>query len=158
MRNDLYQWFRVNGICSLKWLAETVQNRSSSSVKNWFLSDLRYFGSFFSAQTLWNVICGKDVIMLMHQCCTLFATAHRIKTVLSAPHAPYKLWHWSHFLACLAVNTGWWEIDIQGCYSLMKIAFAPICACKNDQRILRHNTSGSRSPDVTDQLWWRHNV
>ena len=24
----------------------------------------------------------------------------------------------------LPVNTGWWEIDIHGCYSLVKIAFA----------------------------------
>ena len=56
------------------------------------------------------------------------------------------------------MNTGWWEIDIHGCYSLVKIAFAPICACKNNQRIWRHNASISRSRDVTDQLWWRHNA
>ena len=40
----------------------------------------------------------------------------------------------------------------------MKIAFAPICACKNNRRIWRHNASISRSRDVTDQLWWRHNA
>ena len=56
------------------------------------------------------------------------------------------------------MNTGWWEIDIHGCYSLVKIAFAPVCACKNNRRIWHHNASASRSHDVTDQLWWRHNV
>ena len=56
------------------------------------------------------------------------------------------------------MNTGWWEIDIHGCYSLVKIAFVPICACKNNRRIWRHNASISRSCDVTDQLWWRHNA
>ena len=56
------------------------------------------------------------------------------------------------------MNTGWWEINIHGCYSLVKIAFAPICACKNNRRIWRHNASASHSGDVTDQLWWRHNV
>ena len=56
------------------------------------------------------------------------------------------------------MNTGWWEIDIHGCYSLVKIAFAPICAFKNNRRIWRHNASISRSCDVTDQLWWRHNA
>ena len=55
------------------------------------------------------------------------------------------------------MNTGWWEIDIHGCYSLVKIAFAPICRCKNNRRIWRHNASISRPRDVTDQLWWRHN-
>ena len=48
--------------------------------------------------------------------------------------------------------------DIHGCYSLVKIAFAPICACKNNRQKLRHNANASRSRDVTDQLWWRHNV
>ena len=56
------------------------------------------------------------------------------------------------------MNTGWWEIDIHGCYSLVKIAFAPICACKNNQQIWRHNASISRSRDVTDPLRWRHNA
>ena len=56
------------------------------------------------------------------------------------------------------MNTGWWEIDIHGCYSLVKIAFAPICACKNNRWIWRHNAGASRSRDVTDQLWWRHIV
>ena len=48
--------------------------------------------------------------------------------------------------------------DIHGCYSLVKIAFVPICACKNNRQIWHHNISASRSRDVTDQLWWRHNV
>ena len=26
------------------------------------------------------------------------------------------------------MNTGWWDNDIHGCYSLVKIAFVPICA------------------------------
>ena len=55
------------------------------------------------------------------------------------------------------MNTGWREIDIYGCYSLVKIAFAPICACKNNRRIWRNNASNSGSRGVTDQLWWLHN-
>ena len=62
------------------------------------------------------------------------------------------------FLTRQAVKTGWWEIDIHGCYSLVMIAFAPFCACKNNRQIWRHNASASRSHDVTDQLRWRHNV
>ena len=56
------------------------------------------------------------------------------------------------------MNTGWWEIDIHCCYSLVKIAFGPICACKKNRQIWRHNASISRSRDVTDPLWWRHNA
>ena len=56
------------------------------------------------------------------------------------------------------MNTEWWEIDIHGCYSLVNIAFAPICACKNNRRIWRHNINTSRARDVTDQLRWRHNA
>ena len=41
----------------------------------------------------------------------------------------------------LSRNTGWWEIDIHGCYSLVKIAVAQIRACKNNRRIWRHNAS-----------------
>ena len=43
-------------------------------------------------------------------------------------------------------------------FTSVKIAFAPICACSDNRRIWRHNTSFSRSRDVTDQLWWRHNA
>ena len=57
-----------------------------------------------------------------------------------------------------AGNTGWWEIDIHGCYPLVQIAFAPICACKSNRRIWRHNANIPRSCDVRDQLWWRHNA
>ena len=64
----------------------------------------------------------------------------------------------SNFLTRYAVNTGWWEIDIHDCYSLVQIAFAPIYACKNNRQIWRHNASISRSRDVTDLLWWRHNA
>ena len=39
------------------------------------------------------------------------------------------------------MNTGWWDIYTHGCYSLVKIAFAPIYACKNNRRIWRHNAS-----------------
>ena len=57
-----------------------------------------------------------------------------------------------HFLTRWAMNTGWWEIDINGCYSLVKIAFAPICGCKNNRRVWRHNVSNPRLRDATDQL------
>ena len=50
------------------------------------------------------------------------------------------------------------KIDIHGCYSPVKIAFAPICACMNNRRIWRHHAITSRLLDVTDQLWWRHNA
>ena len=40
----------------------------------------------------------------------------------------------------------------------MKIAVAPICACKNNRPIWRHNTSVLHSRDITDQLWWCHNT
>ena len=53
----------------------------------------------------------------------------------------------SHFLHTKPWIPGWWDIDIHGCYSLMKIAFAPICACKNNRRIWRHNTSILHSRD-----------
>ena len=53
------------------------------------------------------------------------------------------------------MNTWWWEIDIHGCYSLVKISFAPIGKCNNNQRIWHQNVS---SRDVTNQLWWRHNA
>ena len=56
------------------------------------------------------------------------------------------------------MNTGWWAIDIHGCNSLVKIAFAPICACENNRRIWRHNVCILCSRDVTDPLWWRHNA
>ena len=46
------------------------------------------------------------------------------------------------------MNPEWREIDIHGCDSLEKIAFGPICACKNNRRIWRHNASTSRSLDV----------
>ena len=65
---------------------------------------------------------------------------------------------WYLFLTRQVVNTGWWDIDIHGCFSLVKIAFAPICAFKNNWRIWRHNVSVLHSLDVTDQLWWRHNT
>ena len=54
---------------------------------------------------------------------------------------------WSNSLARYSVNTGWWEIDIHGCYSLVKINVAPICTYKNN-RIRRHNTRNSRSRNV----------
>ena len=56
------------------------------------------------------------------------------------------------------MNNGCWEIDIHSCYSLVKIAFVPICASKKNLRIWRHNAIISRSRDVIDQLWWRHNA
>ena len=56
------------------------------------------------------------------------------------------------------MNSGWCEIVVHGCYSRVKIAFAPICPCKNNRRIWCHNASISRSRDVTGQLWWRHSA
>ena len=56
------------------------------------------------------------------------------------------------------MNTGWWEIDIHDCYSLEKIAFAPICACKKTIDEYDVTVLVPRSRDVTDQLWWRHNI
>ena len=35
------------------------------------------------------------------------------------------------FLTCQTVITKWWEIDIHGCYSLERIAFATISMCKS---------------------------
>ena len=49
----------------------------------------------------------------------------------------------------------WWEIDIHGCYSLVRINFVPICAWKINWQMWCHNTSSSSSRDVIDQLWWR---
>ena len=43
------------------------------------------------------------------------------------------------------MNTGWWEIDIHGCCSLVKITFASIGTCKT-------MLVPSRSRDVTGQL------
>ena len=62
------------------------------------------------------------------------------------------------FLHAKAVNTWWWEINIHSCYSLVKIAFVPICTGKNNRRIWHHNARTPRSRDVTDQLWWHHNA
>ena len=63
-------------------------------------------------------------------------------------------WHAKAWIS----DCGWWEIDIHGSYSLVKIAFAPICPCKNNRRIWRHNASTSRSLNVIDQPWGRHNA
>ena len=56
------------------------------------------------------------------------------------------------------MNTGWWEIDIHGCKSVVKIAFALICSCNNNRGTSRHNASTLRSRDVADQPWWRFNA
>ena len=61
------------------------------------------------------------------------------------------------FLTRYAINTGWWYIEIHSCDSLVKI-FAPICTWENNRRIWCHNASALRFRDITDQLWWRHNV
>ena len=34
----------------------------------------------------------------------------------------------------------------------------PICTCKHNWQIWHHNAGTSRSGNITDQLWWRHNV
>ena len=36
--------------------------------------------------------------------------------------------------------------------------FAPICACKNNRWIWRHNAGTPCSHDATNQTWWSHNV
>ena len=56
------------------------------------------------------------------------------------------------------MNNRWWEIDIYGCYSLVKITFVPIGTCKNKSRIWRHNACTPRSRVVTDQLLQCHNA
>ena len=56
-----------------------------------------------------------------------------------------------------AMNTGWRQIDIHGCYLTVKIRFGPICASKNNWGIWWHDTRTSRLRDVKGQLWWRHN-
>ena len=56
------------------------------------------------------------------------------------------------------MNTRCLETDIHGCYSLVKSDFGPVCACKNNRRIWRHDISASGSRDVTGDLWWRHNA
>ena len=63
-----------------------------------------------------------------------------------------------YFTYTLRHNTGWREIDIRGCYSLMKAKFPPICACTNNRPIWHHNISILRSRDVISPLWWRHNA
>ena len=63
-------------------------------------------------------------------------------------------WIWWYFSYTL--SSGCLKIAIRVCSSLVKIACAPTCACKNNRRIWRHNSSTSRSRDTTDQLWWRH--
>ena len=68
-------------------------------------------------------------------------------------------WHGEPLcLSRLAVNTGRREINVHGCWSLVKTTFAPICACNIIQRIWCHNASTIRSRDVTHELWWRHNT
>ena len=49
------------------------------------------------------------------------------------------------------MNTGWREIDNHCCYSLVKVAFAPVWACKNNRWIWRHNASTLHSRDFTDR-------
>ena len=63
-----------------------------------------------------------------------------------------------HFLHAKSWIPAGWEIDIHGCYSLVKIAITPICACKNYRRIWCHNANTLHLRDDTDQLCWRHNV
>ena len=67
-------------------------------------------------------------------------------------------YHEHIILTCYAVNTGWWDIDIHSCYSLVKISFVPISACNENQQKWLHNNSISCSRHVTDQLWWCHNA
>ena len=81
------------------------------------------------------------------------------------------MWQWIHypcFLHAKPLIPGSRKIDIHGCYSLVKIAVMPICACKNNRRGWHHNASSSHSRDVTywtavtpycqvrkDRPWWK---
>ena len=47
------------------------------------------------------------------------------------------------FLTHYVVNIKGRQIDINVCYLLVRINFAPICKCKNNRRIWRHSTSTS---------------
>ena len=51
----------------------------------------------------------------------------------------------------------WIQGDEKSIFTVVKIAFVSICTCKNNWQIWRHNASISRSRDITDALWWRHN-
>ena len=53
------------------------------------------------------------------------------------------------------MNTRLLKIHINGWYLLVNINFAPICVSDDDRH---HNTNASRSHDITDQQWWRHNA
>ena len=52
----------------------------------------------------------------------------------------------------------YWESDIYSCPSSVKIAFAPICVCKNHRWIWRHNTSTSRSRNCLFRTFWSHHL
>ena len=97
--------------------------------------------------------------------CLIYTTllnkeCHALCQTLTRKHNSNVLWSLLYMIKCpflrrYAVSTGWWEIDIHGCYSLVKINLAPICTSKNNRRIWRHNNTTSRSHEVTGQLWWQ---
>ena len=51
------------------------------------------------------------------------------------PRELLQLYWRINILTRLAVDNGWWEIDIYGRSSIVKIAFASIWTCKNNRRI-----------------------
>ena len=50
------------------------------------------------------------------------------------------------------------EIDIHGCYSLVKNRRCANWPVQNNLRNWHHDASTLRLRNVTDQLWWRHNI
>ena len=60
------------------------------------------------------------------------------------------------FITHKALNTGWWEIDIHSCFSLVYVVFALIHTCKNNQWLCCHNDASTLCPaNVTG---WHHNA
>ena len=137
-----------------------------------FLETTLYCHVLFSAQTtatgeifeVINIILSSYSCMFLSyvefQCCYQYVP--NIFADFSTPHRNMRRHEidkcMTPFFYTLRRECRWWEIDIHGCYSLVKIAFVLICAYKNDRRIWRHIASTHLSRDVTDQLWWRHNT
>ena len=71
---------------------------------------------------------------------------------------PHRQWEYISYSYMLSHEYRMVRNDIHCCYSLVKIAFVPICMCKNNRWIWRHNANNSRLRDVTNQMWWCHNA
>ena len=73
-----------------------------------------------------------------------------------------KIWkmhgRWPKQTIRYAVNTGWLEIDIHGCYLQVNIAFVPIGAqITIDEYDVKMPVSGVPVASQIE-LWWRHNA